>query len=61
MATPYGSGKSFAELLTRVIELGGDGLEVQYKDGYEEITALKGNLGFGIGDVKSDSPEGIAL
>jgi len=61
MALASDSGESLAELLTKVIELGADGLEVEYKDGYEEITAMKGNLGFGIGDIKSDSPEGIAL
>ncbi len=61
MADASGSGKSLAELLTKVIELGGDGLEVEHKDGYEEITAMKGNLGFGIGDIKSDSPEATAL
>jgi hypothetical protein len=61
MAAASGSGKSLADLLTRVIELGGDALEVEYKDGHEEITARKVNLGFGIGDIKSDSPECIAL
>jgi hypothetical protein len=61
MAPASGSGKSLAEWLTKVIELGGDGLEVQYKDGHEQITAVKSNLGFGIGDIKSDSPEATAL
>ncbi len=53
MATASGSGKSLGELLARVIELGCDGLEVEYKDRHEEITAMKANLGFGIGDIKS--------
>ena len=61
MATASSSGKSLGELLARVIELGCDGLEVEYKDRHEEITAMKANLGFGIGDIKSNSPEGIAL
>jgi len=61
MATASGSGKSLAELLTKVIELRGDALEVDYRHGYEQITAMKANLGFGIGDIKSDSPEGLAL
>ncbi len=61
MAAAPGSGVSLVELLTRVIELGGDGSEVEYKDGYEEITAMKANLGFGLGDIKSDSPEASAL
>ena len=61
MAAGSGSGKSLAELLIRVIELGGDGLEVEYKGGYEEITAMKANLGFGLGDIRSDNPEATAL
>ncbi len=61
MAAASGSRLCLAELLTKVIELGGDGLEVEYKDGYDEITGNKGNLGFGLGDIKSDSPEASAL
>ncbi|MGA2263408.1 MAG: hypothetical protein ABSH28_18480 [Acidobacteriota bacterium] len=61
MAPASGSGKSLAELLTKVIELGGDGLEVEYKDGYEEITAMKANLGVGLGNIKSNSPEATTL
>ena len=61
MAAASGSGKSLAQWLSRVIELGGDGLEVQYKDGCEQITAMKANLGFGIGDIMSDSPQATAL
>jgi len=61
MAAASRSGKSLAELLTRVIELGGDGLEIEYKDGYEEVTAIKGNFGFGIGEIKSRSQEADAL
>jgi len=61
MAAASGSGKSLADWITRVIELGGDGLEIEYKGGYEEIPAMKGNLGFGIGEIKSDSREGAAL
>jgi hypothetical protein len=60
---PAGSNskKSLTELLTSVIELGGDGLEVEYRGGYEQITAMKGNLGFGLGDIKSDTQEATAL
>lgn len=61
MADSLDSGKSLAELLTKVIELGGDGLEIEYKDGYAEITAIKGNFGFGIGEIKSCSREAAAL
>jgi hypothetical protein len=55
------SGMSLVELLTRVIELGGDGLEIKPKGGYEEITAMKGNFGFGIGEIKSGSKPAAAL
>jgi hypothetical protein len=61
MAAASRSGKSLAELLTSVIELGGDGLEIEYKNGYEEVTAIKGNLGFGIGEIKSRSQKAAAL
>ena len=61
MPPASGSGNSLAELLARVIEVGCDGLEVEYKSGYEEITAMKGNVGFGLRDIKSDSPEAAAL
>lgn len=61
MAVGSGSGKSIAEWLIKAIELGCDGLEIQHKTGYEEITAMKGNFGFGIGEIKSSSPEAAAL
>lgn len=61
MAAASYSRMRLDELLTRVIELGGDGLEIEYKDGYEEITAMKGNFGFGIGRIKSGSREAADL
>lgn len=61
MAVGSRSGNSIAELITKAIELGGDGLEIEYRNGYGEITAMKGNFGFGIGEIKSSSPEGVAL
>jgi hypothetical protein len=36
-------------------------LEVEYRGGYEEITAIKGNFGFGIGQIKSSSRKAAAL
>ena len=61
MVSGSDSGKSLTELLIKVIELGCDGLEIEYKDGYEEITAMKGNIGFGIGEIKSSSREAADL
>jgi hypothetical protein len=61
MAAGSGTGKSVTEWLIRVIELGCDGLEIEYRGGYEEITAMKGNFGFGIGQIKSSSRKAAAL
>jgi hypothetical protein len=41
------------ELLQRAMELNADRLEIEYKDGAEQITAFRGNLGLGIGSVDS--------
>ncbi len=49
------------ELVVKAIENECDQLEIEYKDGYEQVTALKGNFGFGIADVESSSKEGEAL
>jgi hypothetical protein len=61
MVAAFGSGKTLADFLTTAIQLGCDGLEIEYKDSYQEITAMKGRFGFGIGELKSGSPESDAL
>jgi len=61
MAAGEDSGKNIAKWLIKVIELGCNGLEIEYRGGYEEITAMKGNFGFGIGEIKSNSREAAAL
>jgi hypothetical protein len=61
MTVTSDSGKGIAKWLIKAIEPGYDGLEIQQKTGYEEITAMKGNYGFGIGKIKSSSPEAAAL
>src|ERR1700681_257297 len=35
------------------IRLGAEQLEVEYKDGYEELSAVAGEFGFGIGRLRS--------
>jgi len=35
------------------IRLGAEQLEVEYKDGYEELSAIAGDFGFGIGRLRS--------
>lgn len=43
------------------IRLGADQLEVEYKDGYEELSAIAGDFGFGIGRLRSTSQEAATL
>ncbi len=45
------------QLILKASEMGADKLEIEYKDGYEEITASKGGSGFGIDRLKSDTDE----
>ncbi len=54
-------GDVLADIVARAIGLGADAVEVEYKDRHEEITAMKGNVGFGIGDLPSESAEAAAL
>jgi hypothetical protein len=61
MIAAFGSGKSLADFLTTSIELGCAGLEIEYRDGCTEITAMKGRFGFGIGELKSGTPESDVL
>jgi hypothetical protein len=61
MVAAWDPEKRIAELLTKVIELGGDGLEIEYRNGNEEITAMKGSFGFGISEIKSSSRQAAAL
>ena len=48
-------------LATQALRLGFDNLEVEYKDGFEEVCGLKDGIGFGIARFRSSSPEGAAL
>ena len=43
-----------ADLVEKSILLGGDALEIEYKDGKEWVTALRGNVGIGIGSMTCD-------
>lgn len=49
------------ELAFRAIRLGLAVLEVEYKDGYEEVFGLTGGVGFGIARFRSTSREAAAL
>jgi hypothetical protein len=46
---------------TQALRLGFDTLEVEYKDGFEEVCGLKDGLGVGIARFRSSSPEAAAL
>jgi hypothetical protein len=48
-------------LATEAVRLGADLLEVEYKDGYEEVFAAKGGVGHGIARFRSSSPEAVTL
>ncbi len=48
-------------LAVEAIRLGAESLEVEYKDGYEGVVAVKGQVGYGIARLQSSSPEGAAL
>lgn len=49
------------QLASEAIRLGADVLEVEYKEGYEEVFALKGGVGLQIGRLRSSSPEAASL
>ena len=48
-------------LAAKAIGLGADSLEVEYKDGCEEVCALKKGVGYGIATFRSSSPEAVSL
>lgn len=51
------SGDLIARLADKTIELGGNELFVEYKDGHESVCAMKGNVGLGIASLDSSSAE----
>jgi hypothetical protein len=48
-------------LIAKVIGLGADQLEVDYKDGSEQVFAMKSGVGLGIASFPSSSPEAKSL
>lgn len=51
------SGGLIARLVAKTVELGGNELDVEYKDGHESVCAMKDNVGFGIASLDSSSAE----
>lgn len=55
-------GESMVErLVEEAIRRGADLLEVEYRDGYEDVVAAKGGVGHGLPRFRSSIPEAIAL
>jgi hypothetical protein len=48
-------------LVSDAVAAGMDTLEVEYKDGYEEVCALKDGVGYGIARFRSGSTEAASL
>jgi hypothetical protein len=48
-------------LVGEALRLGGDALDVEYRDGHEEVCVIRGALGWGIARYPSTSPDAIAL
>lgn len=48
-----------AGLIRKAIEFRAD--EIEYKDGYEEVFAMRNCLGTGVGKIESDSEDARAL
>ena len=49
------------DLVAKAIDVRADRLEVEYKDGYEEVFAFTGMMGVGIAQFKSNSNEATSL
>ena len=48
-------------LIAKAIEFNANGIEIEYKDGMEEVCIMKGSMGFGIARIDSSSEEALAL
>lgn len=49
------------KLVAEAIRAGAEELDIEYKDGYDEVCVMRGPVGFGIARFRSSSSEGIAL
>jgi len=49
------------ELITEAVGLGADTIQVEYRDGYEEISVLKGGVGFEIARWPSSGRLAVSL
>jgi len=49
------------QMAAQAIRLGADHLEIEYKDGCEEVFAMKSGFGWGIASIRSSNPEAKSL
>lgn len=49
------------QLVAKAVALGADQLEVEYKDGCEEVFAMKSGFGLGIASLRSSDQEAKSL
>jgi hypothetical protein len=49
------------KVVSDAIRLGADAVAVEYKDGYEQVFAVKGGVGYGIARFESSSLEAASL
>lgn len=49
------------QLASKAIRAGADALDIEYKNGHEEVFAMCGNIGHGIARLKSTGPEAESL
>lgn len=57
----FNDGDLLEQLIGSAVEVGANGLEIEYKDGREEVCAMMGNVGIGIASLDSSSEEVLAL
>ena len=50
-----------ARLVLEALQHGADELDVEYKNGHEEVCAMKSNIGIGIASIKSSSEKAVEL
>ena len=50
-----------AQWIALAVSYGATCLEVEYKDGYEEVCAMKNHIGIGIARLPSDSEEAVGV
>jgi hypothetical protein len=58
---PGKSRSRVEKLASETIRLGAEALEIEYKDGYEEVVVVKSSIGYGIARLRSGSRGAASL